>query len=147
MKLTENFDLAELTATHTGLPNTPGPVEGEKLLYLANFILQPIRDRWGRLRINSGYRSPAVNQRVGGSASSQHCLGEAADIVLLDAPKENVYRWIVEDSRLAFGQCIYESRPTGDWIHIGLVRVNKPNHEALFSPQPGRYIKFEGRFA
>ena len=146
MKLSENFSLSELTKTVTGLPNQPDVEEEEKLLYLANFILQPIRDRWGKIHINSGYRSPAVNQRVGGADTSQHCYGEAADFISLEAPLKDVYRWIVEDSKLAFGQCICEIRTT-DWIHVSLPRINKPNHEALISPSPGRYIKFEGRFA
>ena len=146
LKLSESFILQELTKTSTGLQNQPDVVEEEKLLYLANFILQPIRDRWGKLYINSGYRSPAVNQRVGGADTSQHCYGEAADFITLEAPLKDVYRWIVEDSRLAFGQCICEIRAT-DWIHVSLPRIDKPNHEALVSPSPGRYIKFEGRFA
>lgn len=146
MKLSENFDLSELTRTSTGLPNEPDDEAEEKLLYLASFILQPIRDRWGKVHLNSGYRSAAVNQRVGGAATSQHCLGEAADLITLEAPLRDVYRWIVEDSRLAFGQCIYELHAT-DWIHISLPRINKPNHEALVSPAPGRFIPFTGRFA
>jgi len=144
--LSENFTLEELARTCTGAPNEPDDRAREKLLYLANFILQPIRDRWGKLYINSGYRSPAVNQRVGGSDTSQHCDGEAADLITLEAPLQNVYRWIVEDSRLAFGQCIFELRAT-DWIHVSLPRIHKPNHEALVSPEPGRYIRFTGRFA
>jgi len=146
LKLSESFILQELTKTSTGLQNQPDVVEEEKLLYLASFILQPIRDRWGKLRVNSGYRSAAVNAMVNGEPRSQHCYGEAADIVPMEAPLKDVYRWIVEDSRLAFGQCICEIRAT-DWIHVSLPRINKPNHEALISPSPGRYIKFEGRFA
>ena len=146
LKLSESFILQELTKTSTGLQNQPDVVEEEKLLYLASFILQPIRDRWGKLRVNSGYRSAAVNAMVNGEPTSQHCYGEAADIVPMEAPLKDVYRWIVEDSRLAFGQCICEIRAT-DWIHVSLPRIDKPNHEALVSPSPGRYIKFEGRFA
>ena len=146
LKLSESFILQELTKTSTGLQNQPDVVEEEKLLYLASFILQPIRDRWGKLRVNSGYRSAAVNAMVNGEPRSQHCYGEAADIVPMEAPLKDVYRWIVEDSRLAFGQCICEIRAT-DWIHVSLPRIDKPNHEALVSPSPGRYIKCEGRFA
>lgn len=145
MKLSENFTMDELTYTATGLDNQPGEAAEEKLLYLVAFLLQPVRDRCGRLRVSSGYRSPAVNQRVRGSDASQHLLGEAADIIPIDEAKATVYRWIVEDSRLAFGQCIYEIRPTGDWIHISLPRTNKPNHEALVSPRPGKYIKYLGK--
>ena len=128
IKLSENFSLDELTATTTGLPNQPDEEVEVKLLYLANYVLQPIRNRWGRLKVNSGYRSGAVNKAVGGSETSQHRLGEAADIVPIEADLKAVYRWIVEDSGIAFSQCIYER---DSWLHIGLCRFDKPNHEAL----------------
>ncbi|HEY4712342.1 MAG TPA: D-Ala-D-Ala carboxypeptidase family metallohydrolase [Dehalococcoidia bacterium] len=127
MKLSGNFTLAELTATRTGLPNEPGALEEQKLLYLANYVLQPVRDRWGRVRISSGYRSPAVNIAAKGSSTSQHLPGEAADIVPLDSDIRDVYRWLVEESRIAFGQAIYETA----WIHVSLVRMDRPNGEAL----------------
>ena len=130
-KLSENFSLDELTATTTGLPNQPDEETEVKLLYLANYVLQPIRNRWGRLTVNSGYRSGAVNKAVGGSETSQHRLGEAADIVPTEADLRAVYRWIVEDSGIAFGQCIYECVKNGAWIHVSLCRFDKPNHEAL----------------
>ena len=127
-RLSENFSLDELTATTTGLPNQPDEETEVKLLYLANYVLQPIRDRWGRITVNSGYRSGAVNKAVGGSDTSQHKDGEAADIVPVEADLRAVYRWIVEESGIAFGQCIYEK---DQWIHISLCRFDKPNHEAL----------------
>ncbi len=44
-------------------------------------VLQPLRDAWGKpLSINSGYRCPEVNARVGGVQTSQHTKGEAADV-------------------------------------------------------------------
>lgn len=145
-RLSDNFTLAEMIATNTGAPNAPDERATEKLLYLASFILQPIRDRWGLIRVTSGYRSPAVNLKVGGQASSQHLFGEAADIIPLGARITDVYRWIAEESRIAFGQCIYESRGN-DWIHISLPRTGRRNREALLSPEPGLFLKFNGRFA
>jgi uncharacterized protein YcbK (DUF882 family) len=128
MRLSENFPLEELTATDTGLPNQPDEEAEVKLLYLANYVLQPIRDRWGRIDVTSGYRSGAVNKAVGGSETSQHRLGEAADIVPAEADLKAVYRWIVEESRIAFGQAIYER---DSWLHVALCRLDKPNREAL----------------
>ena len=142
-RLSENFTLEELARTCTGAPNEPDDRAREKLLYLASFILEPIRARWGRVRVSSAYRSPAVNRKVGGAAESQHLFGEAADIVPAEAPLEDVYLWIVEHSHMAFGQCILERR-ANEWIHLSLPRIDKPNFEALVSPAPGRFIKYTG---
>lgn len=127
MMLTENFSLSELAHTATGLMNQPDEDSEVKLLYLANYILQPIRDRWGALKVTSGYRSPAVNLTVKGSATSQHRFGEAVDFIPLEAEMKDVFRWLVQDSGIAFGQAILEP----GWIHTSLVRVKGPNHQAL----------------
>lgn len=52
--------------------------------------LQVLRDYVGvPIYINSGYRSPKHNKKVGGSPNSQHLLGKAADIVVKGMePKE-----------------------------------------------------------
>ncbi|MEM7212941.1 MAG: D-Ala-D-Ala carboxypeptidase family metallohydrolase [Pseudomonadota bacterium] len=86
-KLSPNFTLGELLrsdkAEELGLVdhqhNPPADVV-DNLRYLCTSTLQPIRDRLGfPIRITSGYRSPAVNQAVGGAATSQHLFGQAAD--------------------------------------------------------------------
>lgn len=129
MRLSENFTLEELTKTNTGLSNTPGPDEIERLHRLAEDILQPIRDRFGAIKINSGFRTLEVNLAVGSKTPySQHIKGEAADIVPLEARLVEVFDWIVKESGLAFGQCILEK---GTWIHISLPRERKPNQQAL----------------
>jgi len=125
MNLSPNFTLKELTATGTGIENEPLSIERDKLLYLAQYILQPIRDAWGRIQISSGFRSAPVNFKVGGSPSSQHLFGEAADIRPLDIDLDTVFDWILRTR--TFGQAILE--PT--WIHISLPRLNKPNQQAL----------------
>ncbi|MBI5902742.1 MAG: peptidase M15, partial [Deltaproteobacteria bacterium] len=58
MQLSRNFTLEELTATTTGFLNRPDSDEINRLAELALHILQPIRERWGRIRITSGFRSP-----------------------------------------------------------------------------------------
>ena len=57
------------------------------LVYLTNSLLQPLRDFVGPINITSGYRCPEVNAIVGGSSSSQHLYGQAADFVCIDIPK------------------------------------------------------------
>ena len=130
MKLSKNFTLKELTKTDTGLPNVPGEKETQFLLLLAIFILQPIRNRAGRLDISSGFRSSAVNGAIPGtSKTSQHPKGQAADIVPGDIDLFDLCRWIVNVSRLDFGQCIIY--PDRGFIHISLPRLHKSNKQAL----------------
>ena len=85
MQLTENFSLHEMTKSETalrhGLDNTPGAAEIENLRRLCEQVLQPIRDAYGRgVKVNSGFRHPDVNAAVGGSRTSDHTKGMAADI-------------------------------------------------------------------
>lgn len=129
MQLSKSFTLEELTKTGTGLPNVPGAEEIAKLQWLAEELLQPIRDRFGPIKISSGFRSPEVNLAVGSKTPySQHIKGEAADIIPIDARLTEVFDWIVKESGLMFGQCILEK---GVWIHISLPREGKPNQQAL----------------
>jgi uncharacterized protein YcbK (DUF882 family) len=53
----------------------------DNIVALVENILQPLRDAWGQpLFINSGYRCPELNAKVGGVATSQHTKGQAADV-------------------------------------------------------------------
>jgi len=71
-QLTANFSLHELTKSDTALrndlDNTPGETETEALRLLCEKVLQPVRDHFGKgVKVNSGFRAPAVNQATGGS--------------------------------------------------------------------------------
>jgi len=129
LNLTPNFTLTEMTATNTGINNEPTVVEAQKLLYLAQYILQPIRDKWGPVIVTSGYRSFDVNKAVGGSETSQHMGGEAADIVPVKAIMEDVFVWMVDN--LTFGQAIFEQKGGDWWIHASLPRLGGQNQESL----------------
>ena len=84
IRLSKNFSLRELTKSATaeraGIDNTPKDLEHlVNMTHLAIHILQPVRDEFGVITVNSGYRSPDLNKAVGGSERSQHCHGQAAD--------------------------------------------------------------------
>ena len=105
MRLSKNFTLDELAKTNSGLINVPGKAETEALKELVSNVLQPLRDIYGEsITINSGYRSPAVNKKIGGAKNSQHINGEAADIDSSDNSK--LFR-IIKDN-LPFDQLIWE---------------------------------------
>ena len=131
MLITDNFSLEELTRTATGLPNRPGKTETEKLLLTATYLLEPVRKKWGMIRVTSAFRSEAVNARVNGSGTSQHVKGEAADIVPVDADIDEVFGWIAKDGSICFGQAIREAKNGADWIHLSLPRINGPNQQRL----------------
>lgn len=84
MQLSEHFKLKEFvrsaTAIRHNLDNIPAMEETERLKALCQNVLEPLRKRFGVIRITSGYRSYQVNELVGGSRTSQHMFGEAADI-------------------------------------------------------------------
>lgn len=75
MNITANFTMEELVASATakrlGIDNTPSKEEKESLCLLAYYILQPLRDRYGKpIRISSGFRCKALNKAVGGVPTS-----------------------------------------------------------------------------
>ncbi len=131
MKLTTNFSSEELSATNTGIPNIPNDSILCSLKYVAVYLLQPIRNEWGKITVTSGYRSDEVNSAVGGIASSAHIKGRAVDIFPEDADIDVVFDWIVENSGIEYGSAILENVNGKRWIHISLPRLYKPNRMAL----------------
>jgi zinc D-Ala-D-Ala carboxypeptidase len=123
--LSEHFSLSEFTISQTaeryGIDNTPPAIVIERLTDLCKTILEPARTQLGALRISSGYRCDALNKRVGGSPSSAHVLGYAADVVPLAVSKKTLARWVKTNCRfdqviLEFGAKSMEGEPS--WIHI-----------------------------
>lgn len=138
-QLTKNFSYEELVASSTakklGLDNTPNELEKGKLKLLAERVLQPIRDAWNApIKVNSAFRSEAVNKAVGGVKTSQHRLGEAADIVVGSKEgNKKLFNFIVKlinEKKINVGQLIDEYNYS--WIHVSLPRTNgKPNNQVL----------------
>jgi hypothetical protein len=85
MQLSKNLSLKEVTKSNTaikyGISNQPNELHLKALKAVATHIFQPIRDHFGKpIHVTSGYRSPELNAKIGGSKSSSHCQGEAIDI-------------------------------------------------------------------
>ena len=98
VNLSKNFTLQEYiksqTALRQGIDNTPSDEHLASAKLLFDRVVQPVRDHFGTTVINSGYRGPALNAAVGGSATSQHCRGEAVDIECPGTPNYDVALWI-----------------------------------------------------
>jgi len=122
VNLSAHFTLGEMTRTSSGLYNGPTIDKIKALTVLCTTLLEPVRNRFGPVSIHSGYRGPAVNVAIGGSKSSQHMKGEAADFHCPGATLEHVMRWIVVESGLNYGQVILEGHTKGEptWIHLSL---------------------------
>ena len=121
--LTKNFSYQEMikssTADRIGVSNEATREHVINLVNLCNFILQPVRNQFGPIRVNSGYRSPALNKAVGGSKTSQHCNGEAADFESSRISNPDLAKWIAK--HLDFDQLILEFydgvNPNSGWVH------------------------------
>lgn len=122
MNLSPHFTFDELTRTgKTDLQaknREEAKAHMKELTELAE-MLEVIRAKFGPVRVTSGFRGPSVNARVGGSKSSQHLVGQAADIGC-GVSDEELHKWIVTESGIKFGQCILEKPPGKSWVHISL---------------------------
>jgi zinc D-Ala-D-Ala carboxypeptidase len=124
VSLSKNFTLQEYiksqTALRQGIDNTPSDEHLTSAKKLFEQVVQPVRDHFGVTVINSGYRGPALNAAVGGSATSQHCKGEAVDIECPGTPNYDVARWI--EDNLDYDQLILEfytpGIPDSGWVHV-----------------------------
>lgn len=117
--LSAHFSLEEMTATQQrGLDNRP-PASVLKRLKGTARVLEAVRTLLGDapILITSGYRSPAVNRAVGGSATSAHMRGEAADFICPGFGPPLAICQAIAASDLRFDQLIEEA---GAWVHLGL---------------------------
>ena len=122
MNVSKDFTLREMiyspTALRLGISNDPSLEVVNNMILLAEAVLQPLRDYMGEsVRVSSGYRSPALNRKIGGSKSSQHCVGQAADLTC-DGKNKKMFDFI-KDS-LVFDQLIWEfgTEREPDWVHV-----------------------------
>lgn len=129
----KHFTLGELCASTTadahGIKNTPPLQEAGNLKALAENVLDPLREWYGRpILVNSGYRCPQLNRLVGGANNSQHMRGEAADITAGSKEENrkllNYIRW-----HLPYDQLIDEKNLS--WVHVSFCRDGKNRKQFL----------------
>lgn len=140
MRLSPHFRLSEFTKSSTAdkyqLYNIPREeAEIANLRALAVRVLEPVRALFDRyVVVSSGFRCATLNRLIGGSANSQHLLGQAADIRVRDVPCFDAASTIAA-SDIPFDQLIYErrERDTGwtEWLHISHRRLGGNRREAL----------------
>jgi len=145
MKLSAHLSLREVTrsqtATRHGIPNQPSEEHLRNLVKLATELFEPIRaavsDARGKsspLHISSGYRSDALNKRIGGSKTSQHSKGQALDIDIdgrfSDFSNADLFYLI---AKMDFDQLIWEfgDNTKPDWVHVSYVDGEKNRNQKL----------------
>jgi zinc D-Ala-D-Ala carboxypeptidase len=153
-QLTKNFSLAEMvkseTALRHGMENNPGPDELNNLLQLCANVLQPIRDHYQKgVKVNSGYRSPDVNAKVGGSRTSDHCRGMAADIEIPGVPNADLATYIRDN--LQFTQLILEfytpGVPDSGWVHVSYNEQDLKKQVLTATRKEGKTVYLPGLVA
>jgi uncharacterized protein YcbK (DUF882 family) len=143
IRLSDHFTLGEMTKTsyHPQDGNIPSRVHIENLINLCENWLEELRSRYNLLYgqrkvtregvsqespivINSGFRSPEVNQKCGGAKNSNHLTGCAVDIHCMG--KEQAIRYacilldIADGKKLDFDELILEKRGTTIWVHFAV---------------------------
>ena len=126
-QVTMHFTVDELCASATakakGINNKPDIQQTINLVYLAAYVLEPLRIAMGEpIKISSGFRCQALNKAVGGVANSQHCKGQAADLCI-DGDLKKGRKWFdYIKQHLPFDQLIWEHDRKGVyWVHVSYI--------------------------
>jgi hypothetical protein len=132
-QLTPHFSLKELTRSDTavrlGIDNIPTTEYVNNLIVVCEKVLEPVRAHFGPVRVNSGYRSLALNMAINPMTStidklSKHCTGHAADFEVMGTSNVVVAEWC-RDNLPEWDQIILEFYTPGDpnsgWVHVGYV--------------------------
>ena len=135
------------TATRLGIDNTPDEEALDNLKTLCDKVLQPVREHFGKsVTVNSGYRSPESNAAVGGSKTSDHCKGQAADIEIDGLPNPELAQWIMDN--LDYTQLILEfytqGQPNSGWVHVSYDPNNLKKQELTAVKVAGKTQYLQG---
>jgi len=150
MKISNHITYAEAihsnTAKRKQIDNTPNQTQVDAMKLLADKIFEPLR-KWvgGPIKVNSFFRSVALNEKIGGVASSQHCKGQAIDIDDVYGYKSNaeMYKWVKEN--LDFDQMIWEfgTDMQPNWIHMSYVSEEENRNKCLKAYKEDRRTKYK----
>ena len=127
VQITKHFTLEELCASATakarGIQNKPNAQQIISLVYLAAYVLEPLREAMHEpIPISSGFRCEQLNRAVGGVSNSQHMRGQAADLCIGGDMKKGRKWFDYIKTHLNFDQLIWEHSSNGTyWVHVSFV--------------------------
>jgi zinc D-Ala-D-Ala carboxypeptidase len=154
VNLTQNFTLSEMTKSETALALWYGKRPNKLRLRIcgccARNVFQPVRNYYGMgVKVNSGYRHPLVNAKVGGSATSDHCKGFAADIEIPGIANADLAEWIKDNCE--FKQLILEfytpGVPDSGWVHVSYDSSDLKKQVLTATKQNGKTVYLPGLVA
>ena len=137
-RISEHISLKEgiksHTATRLNIDNTPKESDLINMKTIAEKVFEPLRE-WvgGPITINSFYRSPKLNSAIGGSTTSQHCVGCALDLDDNYGYKTNAEMYKYIKNNLDFDQIIWEfgTDENPDWVHVSYVSEDANRRRCL----------------
>ena len=149
MQLSKNFSLRELTRSQTairkGIKNEPDQEQLMNLVALTVKILQPCRDKFGSVSINSGLRVLDLNRAIGSSDRSQPCKGDAADFEAYSISNVELATWIKNNR--CFDQLILEypgKDPRDGWVHCSYNRMGNRMQVLTAVKEKGKTVYKKG---
>lgn len=132
--ITYNEAVHSNTAKRKGIENIPNENQIAAMMTIAEMIFQPLRSYvGGPIKITSFFRSPELNQAIGGSKSSQHCKGQAMDLDDVYGYKTNAEMFDYIRENLDFDQLIWEFGDDNNpnWIHVSYVDKQENRNRCL----------------
>jgi D-alanyl-D-alanine dipeptidase len=150
MKIGKYLTLNDLTnsatASRFGIDNTPNKEQIDNLTNTVKFIYDKLSDHIAGVHVSSGYRSVKLNKKIGGSATSQHCKGQALDLVMIAKgtnTNASIFNYILHN--LDYDQLIWEfgNKTQPQWVHVSykatgnrksVLRAYKENGITKYAP-------------
>jgi zinc D-Ala-D-Ala carboxypeptidase len=122
------------TATKEGIVNIPNSAQLINMKLLAENVFEPLREWAGApIKVNSFFRSDALNRQIGGARNSQHCSndGSAIDIDATGS-KTNADLFHHIRKNLKFDQLIWEfgTDEQPNWVHVSF-RIGNNRKQVL----------------
>lgn len=129
------------------IPNLPNAEQIANLQLVCTEVFDKVREHFGKpIGITSGFRSAALNERIGGSKNSQHMEGKALDIdgdTLGGVSNKDIFYYI--KNNCTFDQLIWEfgSENAPDWVHVSynkgvnrkqILRAIKSGGKTIYKP-------------
>jgi len=149
-RISEHVSLKEgiksRTATRLNIDNVPRDLDLINMKIIAEKVFEPLRDFvGGPISINSFYRSPKLNSAIGGSTSSQHCIGCAIDIDDTYGYKTNAEMFEYIKCNLDYDQMIWEFGDDNnpDWVHISYITEDTNRRRCLKAYKENNKTKYK----
>lgn len=143
--LSDHFTFGELTKTQIRDLQDTNTEQAQNyvptLTRVATELLEPIRAQFGPIMVDSGFRCQAVNTAVGGAPTSQHVLGQAADInspsMNTDDGRKQLAAWVKVNLKDKFHQALVEF----GCLHVALATGENDNQVFFAERINGQWVK------